>query len=147
MDIRIRRGRRTDFDALSALGAWPSVDASPRRSIRLFRRVIGDLAYDLYVADEEGSAVGMVTVSYVRVLGLGAQRAMLEELVVREDRRGAGIGRRLAEFAIHRAEKRGARLVRASPADETAERFLERVGFRRAGFQYERPAAGGDPQT
>ena len=138
MDVRIRRGRRTDFEALSALGAWPPVDSSTRRTVRLFRRVIGDLAYDLYVADEDGSAVGMVTVSYARVLGLGGQRAMLEELVVRHDRRGAGIGRRLAEFAIHRAEKRGARVVSAAPADDTAGRFLERLGFRRAGSQYER---------
>ncbi|MGH7822090.1 MAG: GNAT family N-acetyltransferase, partial [Candidatus Binatia bacterium] len=93
MEIRIRRVRRTDFETLCALGAWPGVDGSLRRSIRLFRNTIADLAYDLYVAEEGGEAVGVVTVSYVRVLGLGGQRATLEELVVRPDRRGAGIGR------------------------------------------------------
>jgi GNAT superfamily N-acetyltransferase len=137
MEIRIRRGRRTDYDRLAALGAWPAVDGSVRRSIRLFRKVVSDLAYDLYVADQAGDLVGMITVSYARVLGLGGQRALLEELVVRPDRRGVGIGRRLVEFVLGRARKRGAKAFRASPADEPAQKFLERVGFRPKGRLYE----------
>lgn len=142
MDIRIRRGRRIDFESLSALAGWPRVDESLRRSIRLFRRVVSDLAYDLYVADEDGIAVGVVAVSYVRVLGLGGQRATLEEVVIRPDRRRAGIGRRLVEFAHRRAVRRGARAFEARPADEAAERFLDHIGFRPAGHRYEMPLAG-----
>jgi len=38
----------------------------------------------------------VVAVSYVRALGLGGQRATLEELVVDPKRRGTGVGRQLA---------------------------------------------------
>ena len=136
MEIHIRRGRRTDYDALCALCSWPMVEQSPARSVRLFRRTVSDLAYDLYVAHDGGTPIGMVAVSYVRALPLGGQRAMLEELVVHPGRRGAGIGRRLLEFAIGRARRRGVRAFEARPTDEAAERFLDHVGFRAGGRRY-----------
>jgi GNAT superfamily N-acetyltransferase len=143
MEIRIRRGRRTDYEALSALGAWPSVENDVRRSIRMYRRVVSDLAVDLYVADERGETVGLVMVSYARVLGLGGQRATLEELVVRPDRRGAGIARRLLEHVIRRAQRRGVRSFRAVPGDDRATRFLEHAGFRASGAVHEWPVGAG----
>lgn len=136
MEIRIRRGRRTDYAALAALGEWPAVEGSGARSVRLFRSVVADLAYDLYVAEAGESAIGIVAVSYVRALGLGGQRATLEELVVRADRRGQGVGRRLVEFAIGRALRRGVRAFEARPADPSAERFLDHLGFRTCGGRY-----------
>lgn len=136
--IHIRRGRRTDYEELLALCGWPGVDQSSRRSIRLFRNVVSDLAYDVYVADENGSPVGMVAVSYARVLALGGQRATIEEVVVRSDRRGVGLGRRLIEFVLRRAVKRGVRVFEAHPEDDSAERFLGRAGFHPAGRRYER---------
>jgi GNAT superfamily N-acetyltransferase len=136
MDVHIRRGRRTDYAALAALCSWPRDDQRPARSLRLFRRTVSDLAYDLYVADHRGEAVGVVAVSYVRELGLGGQRATLEELLVHPERRGVGIGRRLLEFAVHRARRRGARRFEARPADETAGRFLGHVGLKPSGSRY-----------
>ena len=145
MDIRIRRGRRADFEALAQLCSWPVVEASPARSTRLYRNTVSDLAYDLYIADEGGTPVGMVAVSYVRALSLGGQRATLEDLVVRPDRRGSGLGRRLLEFAIGRARRRGARAFEARPSDEAAERFLDRVGFRPGAPRYSLSLAEDSP--
>jgi ribosomal protein S18 acetylase RimI-like enzyme len=133
MAIHIRRGRRTDYAALAALCSWPTTGASPRR---LFRRAVADLSFDLYVAEETGRTIGMVAVSYVRVLALGGQRATLEDLVVDPARRRAGVGRELAEFAIRRARRRGARAFEARSADEAAGVFLERLGFRPCGARY-----------
>jgi ribosomal protein S18 acetylase RimI-like enzyme len=143
MDIRIRRGRRTDYAALAALGGWPEGEAPPTHAMRRFRRIVADLAYDLYVAEDDGSAVGMVAVSYVRSLPLGGQRATLEELVVRTDRRRSGIGRRLLEFVIRRASRRGVRAFEARPADDESARFLDRLGFRPSGIRYSRPLEQG----
>ena len=136
MEIRIRRGRRTDYAALAALGAWPGVEGNPARSVRLFRRVAADLAYDLYVADAGERLLGFVAMSYVRALSLGGQRATLEQLVVHPDHRGRGLGRRLLELVLSRAKRRGAILVEARPADEIAERFLEHLEFRSRGRRY-----------
>jgi GNAT superfamily N-acetyltransferase len=139
MEIRIRRVRRTDYAALAALCGWPPVDSNRARSLRLFRKVVSDLAYDLYVAEEGEGPVGVVAVSYVRALALGGQRATLEDLVVHPERRLGGVGRRLLEFVVRRAVRRGARAFEARPADEAAERFLDRLGFRPRGRRYACP--------
>jgi len=143
MEIRIRRGRRTDYAALNALCGWPAVGRNPARSVRMFRRTVADLAYDLYVAEENGTLVGVVAASYVRELRLGGQRATLEELVVVSERRRAGVGRRLLDFVIARARRRGARTFEARPADEVAARFLESTGFQPSGARYARPLGEG----
>jgi ribosomal protein S18 acetylase RimI-like enzyme len=129
MEIRIRRARRTDYAALAALCGWPPVDSSRARSVRLFRKVVSDLAYDLYVAEHGEKPVGLVAVSYVRVLALDGQRAVLEDLLVHPEHRLSGVGRQLMEFVVRRASRRGARVFEARPADEDAERFLGRLGF------------------
>ena len=136
MDIHIRRGRRTDYAALAALCGWPSDMERPHAALRAFRRTIADLAYDLYVAESDGSPVGVVGVSYVRALALGGQRATLEELVVHPDRRGSGVGRQLLQFALRRASRRGARRFEARPEHESGARFLDHLGFEPSGSRY-----------
>ena len=137
MEIRIRRARRTDYAALAALGDWPSVDGHAARSVRMFRRVVSDLAYDLYVAEVGERIVGLVAVSYVRVLPLGGQRARLEEVIVDREHRGLGIGGKLMDVALRRARKRGVRMIEARANDESSGRFLDHVGFRAQGRSYE----------
>src|SRR4051794_22267514 len=118
MEMHIRRSRRTDHAALATLGGWRTVDGAPARSVRLFRRVVADQAYDLYVAAEAERIIGVVAVSYVRVLALGGQRAVVEELFVAREHRGRGVARKLLEFALRRAEKRGVRTIEARASDE-----------------------------
>ena len=140
MKLRIRRARRGDFDTLAALAGWPGIGESERRTLRLYRNVVADQAYDLYVAEEDAEAVGIGAVSYVRVLGLGGQRARLEQVSVRSDRRRAGVGRALVEFLWQRAMRRGVRAFEAVPPnDEAAASFLRAVGFEPAGDRVLRP--------
>ena len=143
--VHIRRARRTDYDALAAIGGWGRVDGSERRTLRLFRNLVADQAYDLYVAEDDGERVGVGAVSYVRVLALAGQRATLEEVSVREDRRRAGIGRALVEFLRERAIRRGARRFEAGAADAGGEAFLRAVGFERVGERFERML--GEPRS
>ena len=100
--------------------------------------MVGDQAYDLYVAEDEGVTIGVGAVSYVRVLALGGQRATLEEVAVRADRRRAGVGRELVEFLRVRAMRRGARVFEAIPPDAAAAGFLRAVGFERVGERFRR---------
>ena len=145
MEIRIRRARRTDYSALAALGAWPAVEGSAARSVRLFRRVVSDLAYDVYVAEDDRQPIGFVAVSYIRALALGGQRATLEDLVVHPEFRGRGLARRLFDFVRQRAERRGVRAFEAGAESESAERFLEHLGFRPRGRCHAWPIGRGGP--
>jgi ribosomal protein S18 acetylase RimI-like enzyme len=137
-NLHIRRARRADFETLAALAGWPGVGQSERRTLRLFRNVVGDQAYDLYVAEDEGETIAVGAVSYVRVLGLGGQRATLEQVAVRSDRRRGGVGRELVEFLRRRAERRGAQSFEAAPLDAAGESFLRALAFERAGERFRR---------
>lgn len=142
MPIRIRRARRGDYEALARLAGWPEVAGGERRTLRLFRNVVADQAYDLYVAEDAGDVVGVGAVSYARVLALGGQRAMLEEVVVRADRRRGGLGRALVEHLAARARRRAARALEAAPRGDDGEAFLRALGFDADGRRFARPLGG-----
>ena len=119
-----------------ARGRWSS--RTPHDPYDCFAATVSDLAYDLYVAYDGGTPIGMVAVSYVRALPLGGQRAMLEELVVHPGRRGRGSAGGFSSSRSRRARRRGVRAFEARPTDEAAERFLDHVGFRAGGRRYAR---------
>ncbi|MFD6880250.1 MULTISPECIES: GNAT family N-acetyltransferase [unclassified Streptomyces] len=71
------------------------------------------------------------------ILGLGkggAERALIEAVRVRADRRGGGIGRILMERTIERARTRGCALVQltSNKRREDAHRFYGGLGFARS---------------
>ena len=80
------------------------------------------------VARERETVVGHLQL----IDGEHAGEAEVKSLAVREDRQGAGIGRRLVERALAacREEQRSTLLVSTAAADTGALRFYQRVGFR-----------------
>jgi GNAT superfamily N-acetyltransferase len=79
--------------------AFAAVDADERNEI-------------LVLADLDGTIVGCLQATYIPGLGRrGEERALLEAVRVRADRRGAGLGRDLMSRAIERARARGCTLV------------------------------------
>jgi acetyltransferase len=66
--------------------------------------------------------------------GNGRHRAEVRRLVVRADRRGAGVGRALMDAVVERARGLGLRLLWLSTHEGTdADRIYERLGWTRAG--------------
>jgi ribosomal protein S18 acetylase RimI-like enzyme len=61
----------------------------------------------------------------------GSDDAWLEDLYVRDDTRGSGLGRALTEFAIERARARGCGRIQldANSANGPASRLYESLGF------------------
>lgn len=77
-ELTVRRARRGDFARVRALlGVRPDASRAERKR---FRRLVGTLREDLYVAEREGDAAlaGLVVIAYVR--GLGPATAMVREL-------------------------------------------------------------------
>ncbi|MCC6848002.1 MAG: hypothetical protein IT294_05825 [Deltaproteobacteria bacterium] len=74
----VRRARRNDLARVRALLGAPA-DAA-RADRKRFRRLVGTLREDLYVAEREGEAglAGLVVIAYVR--GLGPSTALVREL-------------------------------------------------------------------
>ena len=84
----------------------------------------------LFVArDGEGSLVGSLTLVRFRIPS--GVRAWIEDVVVDETRRGAGIGEALVAAALERATLEGAKSVdlTSRPSREGANRLYQRMGF------------------
>lgn len=115
---------------------WPS----EKTLVRLFRRLVNDLGYDLYVAEQNDEVCGVVMVGYRRLLVQGGLCAMLDGVITVEN--GGEIGQRLIAFAKERAQKRGCRIFQAQMGGQQGEewgRLLSAAGFTSAGEWFSCP--------
>ncbi|HEY7594827.1 MAG TPA: GNAT family N-acetyltransferase [Actinophytocola sp.] len=136
-DLRIRRAAATDVPAIVAmladdpLGAKRESPGDPAYATA-FAEIDADPHQFLAVAEADGSVVGTLQLTFIPGLSRrGATRALIEAVRVRSDQRGAGVGRRLAEWAIDTARSRGAAVVQLTTdaSRRDAHRFYERLGF------------------
>ena len=123
-----------DDDLLAAvvrlLPQLSTSSAAPTRE--QLRRIVDDPATTLLIArDDDGSIVGMLTLA-VFTLPTGT-RAWIEDVVVDDSARGAGVGAALTDAAIAKAGSSGARTVELTsrPTREAANRLYQRLGFER----------------
>ena len=86
----------------------------------------------IFAARNNGQIVGMVSLLFTISTAEGAKACWLEDMVVRPDQRGKGLGTRLLQHAISYAKANGFSRI-ALLTDQTndrAIRFYERHGFR-----------------
>ncbi|MFC4105350.1 GNAT family N-acetyltransferase [Micromonospora zhanjiangensis] len=133
-----REAVRADLPAIVALLAddvlgkgrdFTEVDEAYERA---FRAITDDPRNHEIVADDDGEVVGCMQLTYIPGLGRhGAERALIEAVRVRADRRGAGLGRDMMEWAIDQARRRGCAMVQLTTdkSRTDAHRFYARLGF------------------
>ena len=95
--------------------------------------------YRMYVALLDGSIVGTFALLIMDNLAhLGAPSGVVEDVVVRSDRQGLGIGKQMMRFAMARCRERGCYKLALSSnlKREAAHRFYEDLGFKRHGYSY-----------
>ncbi|HEY7486785.1 MAG TPA: GNAT family N-acetyltransferase [Streptosporangiaceae bacterium] len=112
-------GKARDFTVVDDAyeRAFAAIDADPRNV--------------LAVADD-GDIVGCLQITFIPGLGRhGAERAQVEAVRIRSDRRGAGLGRRFMTWAIDQARERGCALVQLTTdkVRTDAHRFYADLGF------------------
>ncbi|MFB7784860.1 GNAT family N-acetyltransferase [Streptomyces vinaceus] len=108
--------------------AFAAIDADPRNEILVLVEGVDDQGGG-------GRVVGCLQVTYIPGLGRGgAERALIEAVRIRADRRGGGLGRILMERTIERARTRGCALVQltSNKRREDAHRFYRGLGFARS---------------
>ena len=132
--VKIRRGKRTDFLALTALLSLPAPCAAKREQIRHWRRLASDPRFDFYIAEQAGTVRGMVLICYIRELSRPGWQAVLD--VVAPLSAEGGIGQALLDFGKERARKRGCQrlLVYGSDHEQDGRRAaLAQAGFHSVG--------------
>lgn len=106
--------------------------AKQERGLRL---ILDDVRVGaILVARDGAQVVGMVNLLFTVSTAEGARAMMLEDMIVRPDHRGQGVGLALIEAAIARAAAKGcARITLLTDEDNTqAQWFYGRAGFRRS---------------
>lgn len=72
-----------------------------------FRKVIEDGRGTVFVAEEHGDMLGLITLSYPTAIRCGGIYGSIEEFIVTEQARGKGVGSELLEVAKRRAAEKG----------------------------------------
>ena len=138
MDVNIRIASLEDIDCLvqliSAFRDYPEVSAFPTEAS--FRAdlpgLISDPNTELLIAGSSGDpCLGFLQQRYRHSLWLSAPEAYIEDLFVVDRARRQGIGQRLVEFAVQRAQARSCPLISVDTMErnEEAVRFHERLDF------------------
>jgi GNAT superfamily N-acetyltransferase len=86
----------------------------------------------VFAARDGDQIVGMVSLLFTISTAEGGPVCWLEDMVVRSERRGSGLGSRLVQSAINHARSGGFKRITllTDRANEGAVRFYERNGFR-----------------
>jgi len=116
------------------LGSTREVVSDPPEDgyLRAFRQIDDDPRQRLVVVEDAGELVATLQLSFLPHLVLrGGERAQIEAVRVRSDRRGSGLGEAVLRWAIEVARDRGCVLVQltTNAGRPDARRFYERLGF------------------
>jgi ribosomal protein S18 acetylase RimI-like enzyme len=135
-NIVVRAGRADDADVLIpllgelfALEGFAVDPVCQRRGLE--EMLSGDSRRCVWVAQDAGEIVGMCTGQVVISTAEGGEAALVEDVIVREDRRGRGIGRMLIGAVERWARQRGIRRLQllAAAGNTRALGFYGRLGW------------------
>jgi len=128
--ISVEAAESVDDELSAAVSALvPQLSSSPPPGREDLERIVADPATTLFVARDDGRIVGMLTLALFRIpTGV---RAWIEDVVVDDAARGAGVAGALMQAAIDHSSRLGARTVdlTSRPHRGAANRLYLRLGF------------------
>jgi len=133
--MRIRRATPEDEAAVAGLMEQLGAAVHGGVAARLKARFAQMLTLDrhaLWVAEEEGQVLGLVTASVRPTLYHSGPSVLIDELVVDASARGQGVGRALIAGVVIWASEQGASEVEVSTAmdNQAAQAFYQQCGFK-----------------
>jgi len=98
---------------------------------RVVEELLRDPDTDFLLGASDQDPVGICQLRYRLCIWTGADDCWLEDLFVRDEARGSGLGRALVEAAFERARARGVRRIDLDVNEQNPDalRFYERMGF------------------
>ena len=142
-EIVIRTADENDLPAMLALYAQPDMDdlqvMTIEQAAEVFRSIKTDPHHEVFVALEDNEIVGTFSIIVIQMLShKGDRMGILEDVVVKTERQGTGIGGRMMEFANQRCKELGCYKIMLSSGvhRERAHAFYEKLGFRKHGYSF-----------
>lgn len=98
---------------------------------RAVDELVRDPNTDFLIGSSDGEPAGICQLRYRLCVWTGADDCWLEDLYVRDEARGSGMGRALVDAAFARARARGCRRIDLDVNEQNPEAlaFYERMGF------------------
>ncbi len=138
--MKIRRATRDDLPAIvdllsdDVLGRTREDPGPPLNEayIRAFDAIHDDPNNDLLVGEVDGAVMAAMQFTVIPSISFtGGTRAQIESVRVARTVRGQGYGRRLFEWGIEEARRRGCHLLQLTTNAQRADakRFYEELGF------------------
>lgn len=127
---------RTIIDLTNAGSVYGQIDDPANADAACYREALAAIAAsphnEMIVAEHNGKVVGCMQIS--RIPGItrrGQWRGLLENVHIRADRRGEGLGTEMIQWAIERCRDWGCGMVQltSNKARLDAHRFYKRLGF------------------
>ena len=105
----------------------------PSEYLKAFENINADSNQELIVLEDENSEViGTLQMTFIQYLTYrGGIRAQIEAVRIRKDQRGLGIGKKMFQWAIKRAQERKAHLLQLTTDKKRPEalKVYEDLGF------------------
>jgi len=143
MRANIREATKDDIDGILELYKQPDMDDRKVLSIKqaqtIFDRINSYPNYKVYVAEVEGVIVGTFALAIMDNLAhLGTPSGLIEDVVVKTNFQGRGIGKQMMEYAMEYCKKQGCYKVSLSSnlKREGAHRFYESLGYKKHGYSF-----------
>lgn len=143
MDITMRKANESDLFAVLSLYAQIGQDDGLvlplDEAARTFATFKSYPDYHIHVALDGDRVIGTFALLIMDNLGhRGAPSAILEDVVVAEELRGMGVGKRMMEYANELCRRKGCyKMTFSSNINRVAaHRFYESLGFRKHGYSF-----------
>jgi len=143
MTVEVREATPADLPSILALYSQLGMDTGEVLPLKRAKEIYDTLQsypdYKLYVAIQKSMPVGSFGLLIMDNLGhQGAPSGIVEDVVVREDVRRQGIGKKMMEIAVHKCRERGCyKIVLSSNLQRvSAHKFYESLGYRKHGISF-----------
>ena len=144
MDLSIRKAEKTDLQSILDLYADPDIDNGQILEFpdaeKLFSKIETYPNYHVYVALLNDEIVGTFELLIMDNLAhSGTPSGIVEDVVVRSDFRGQGIGKKMMQFAIEQCKIAGCykMMLSSNVIRDHAHHFYESLGFEKHGYSFQ----------
>ena len=141
--IQIRAAATSDLSGILQLYKQPDMDdgwvLAMEQAQAIFEKMKNYPDYKVYVAELDGEIIGTFALAIMDNLAhMGTPSGLIEDVVVREDMQGRGIGKQMMHYAINYCKGKGCYKVVLSSnlKREKAHKFYESLDFKRHGYSF-----------
>lgn len=142
-DLIIRLANNSDMlDIMSLIGQSdmsPDNNLSEAKVNELFRTITSNPFHKLYAVELESEIIGTFALITVQQLSHNGARSMIiEDIVVKFNFQGQGIGKNIMDFAARESQSNGCykMILSSGDARTQAHNFYENLGYKKDGIRF-----------